>query len=186
MFFNIPERWNEAKRKLASTWALEQNKVILFQNIHTRWKKLFSSVLPLFFFVENASENTVSMPLIQFSWNPLHLKWFSNLVFWFCSNRKQSVKQLHFLQQNRSLSHAALAGRGGGWPRPRQWRWVDLPPSILHHPDLASSLPQPPALCPQTDKSRNAQCVSFGGSKTAQLSAWSALLSRSLSQQEPS
>jgi len=42
-------RWNEAKRKLASTWALEQNKAILFQNIHPRWKKLFSSVLLLFF-----------------------------------------------------------------------------------------------------------------------------------------
>lgn len=28
MFFNIPGRWNEAKRKLASTWALAQNKVI--------------------------------------------------------------------------------------------------------------------------------------------------------------
>lgn len=49
MFFNIPGRWNEAKRKLASTWALEQNKVVLFQNIQSRWKKLFSSILLLFF-----------------------------------------------------------------------------------------------------------------------------------------
>lgn len=50
MFFDIPGRWNEAKRKLASTWALKQNKVILFQNIHLRWKKLLSSVLLFFFF----------------------------------------------------------------------------------------------------------------------------------------
>lgn len=115
-------KWSKKETCLHLSFGAKLSYFVSKHSFEMEKAALINFAVVFLIFVENASKNVVSISLIQFSWNSLPLKQFSNLVFWFCSNRKQVVKQLSFLQQNQSSSWPLLAeGHGGGWPRIRQW-----------------------------------------------------------------
>lgn len=152
MFSNIPARGDEMKQKenLPPLELWSKIKLFCFKTFSQDGKSCSHQYCHCFFnLCWECLKNTVSMLLIQFSWNSLPSKCFGNLVFWLYSNRKPNVKQLLLLQQNQSISQPPPAeGHKGGWPRPRQQPSEEVPPQDL----LQSSSALSPGLLPQSQK----------------------------------
>lgn len=95
MFFNIPAREDEMKQKenLPPLELWSKIKLFCFKTFIQDGKSCSHQYCCCFFnLCWECLKNTVSMLLIQFSWNSLPSECFGNLVFWLCSNRKPSVK----------------------------------------------------------------------------------------------